>query len=76
MAMCGSGAPTLGTRTTAARLKMGLVWRGGDEARRVLRGGSWYSYPRDLRAAGRSWNLAEYRVSIAGFRVARTLFTP
>ena len=41
---------------------------------RVLRGGSWYSSPEDLRSAYRIWILATYRNDdFIGFRVARTL---
>jgi formylglycine-generating enzyme required for sulfatase activity len=54
----------------------GSAWKGEDETRRVLRGGSWFDYPRSLRAARRNWNFAENRSDDAGFRVARTLFTP
>ena len=45
----------------------------GDCSRRVLRGGSWLDVPRDMRSAGRNWYPAGSRVSIVGFRVARTL---
>jgi formylglycine-generating enzyme required for sulfatase activity len=38
---------------------------------RAVRGGSWFSNPRDLRAAYRSWNTGEN--NYIGFRVARTL---
>ena len=47
--------------------------RGGDCGRRVLRGGSWFNAPRDLRSAARVGTPAELRRSFAGFRVARTL---
>jgi formylglycine-generating enzyme required for sulfatase activity len=49
----------------------GSAWR--TEGRRVLRGGSWVSYPRDCRAAHRYWNSAFSRDFDIGFRVARTL---
>jgi len=45
----------------------------GDCSRRVIRGGSWNSGPRNLRSAKRSWNTTGYRDSILGFRVGRTL---
>ena len=45
----------------------------GDCARRVLRGGSWSSYPRFLRSAHRGTNPAGVRVNDVGFRVARAL---
>jgi formylglycine-generating enzyme required for sulfatase activity len=40
---------------------------------RVLRGGSWNLYSRNLRAAGRLWNAPDVRDSFIGFRVARDL---
>lgn len=40
---------------------------------RVLRGGSWGSYPRSLRAAYRLRNTPDDRLDFNGFRVARTL---
>jgi formylglycine-generating enzyme required for sulfatase activity len=54
----------------------GSVWKGGNQTKRVLRGGSWYDNPRFLRAARRNWRDTEYRYDDIGFRVARTLFTP
>ncbi len=45
----------------------------GDCERRVLRGGSWYDGPGDLRSAFRNMGLATLRVSYFGFRIARTL---
>ena len=45
----------------------------GDCTRRLLRGGSWYYYPRNLRSADRYGNATEPRVNMDGFRVARTL---
>jgi len=47
-------------------------WEGGC-GRRVLRGGSWGSGPRNLRSANRGWNTSVNRNSFLGFRVARTL---
>ena len=52
----------------------GSAWTsGGDCARRVLRGGSWFNEPRHLRSANRGWIPAGNRYDVAGFRVARTL---
>ena len=51
----------------------GGAWRSGDCATRVLRGGSWYSEPRDLRAAYRNGFTTGSRLNSSGFRVARTL---
>ena len=41
--------------------------------KRVIRGGSWGSFPRVVRSARRSANAPTYRLSGLGFRVARTL---
>lgn len=46
---------------------------GADCARRVVRGGSWGSAPRNLRSANRFRNDPVYRFSVLGFRPARTL---
>ena len=58
-----SGAPTDGSEWTA----------GGDQTRRVLRGGAWYDFPVDLRSAYRGWNSPDSRGSGFGFRIARTV---
>ena len=50
----------------------GSVWTTEDCKRRVIRGGSWSSIPRGVRAADRSGIVAGSRGSGAGFRVART----
>lgn len=47
--------------------------KSGDCSRKLLRGGSWYYYPRNLRAADRYGNMTEPRVNMDGFRVAFTL---
>jgi formylglycine-generating enzyme required for sulfatase activity len=47
-----------------------VVRQGGSH--RVLRGGSWLSYPRYLRSADRSNWLPGYRLLNLGFRLART----
>ena len=58
-----AGAPTDGRAWTT----------GGYCGHRVLRGGSWVSYPGVLRAANRAWDGTGFRLSGNGFRVARTL---
>ncbi len=45
----------------------------GDCTSRVLRGGSWYNYPRRLRSAERFWLTPDVRIIYLGFRLARTL---
>ena len=51
----------------------GSAWTSGDCERRVLRGGSWYNRPGNLRAADRS-RVHHRRGGYGnGFRVARTL---
>jgi formylglycine-generating enzyme required for sulfatase activity len=40
---------------------------------RVVRGGSWFNVPRDLRAAKRSLEKPVFRYDNIGFRVARTV---
>ena len=51
----------------------GSVWEAGDCSRSVLRGGSWFSLPRNLRSAGRFRYDAGLRYDSIGFRIARTL---
>ena len=52
----------------------GSAWeQGGDQARRVLRGGSWLYNPRYLRAALRNGFSAALSNDIVGFRVVRDL---
>lgn len=51
----------------------GSAWASGDCGSRVVRGGSWNSDPRFLRAALRYWYPSDYRISFLGFRLARTL---
>jgi formylglycine-generating enzyme len=50
----------------------GRVWL-GEGAQRVLRGGSWNSSPRNVRAAMRDANKPELRFSIFSFRLVRKL---
>lgn len=55
----------------------GDAWiKGGDNAQRVVRGGSWLVNPWYLRCANRDWDGPEDRNFFLGFRVARTVFTP
>lgn|GEM_PF-5570803 len=44
----------------------------GDCTHRVVRGGSWESYPRDLRSAHRNGFSKDTRSNSLGFRIART----
>jgi formylglycine-generating enzyme required for sulfatase activity len=50
----------------------GRAWSSGNCGRRVLRGGSWGSDPRLVRAADRDGDTTAIRIDIIGFRVART----
>ena len=49
----------------------GSAWEQGDCNLRVVRGGSWYNEPWDLRSATRS--LSDHKNRLIGFRVARSL---
>jgi formylglycine-generating enzyme required for sulfatase activity len=51
----------------------GQVWNGGDESRRVLRGGSWYRLPRNARTADRDRCASDERVDLYGFRVVSSV---
>ena len=51
----------------------GSAWESGECSRRVLRGGSWFGEPGDLRSALRIRYSTGDRFSSFGFRVARTL---
>lgn len=54
----------------------GSAWleaNGGDCNSRVVRGGSWYYKPQDLRSATRVWAEPDAAISIRGFRIARAL---
>jgi formylglycine-generating enzyme required for sulfatase activity len=57
----------------ARRPNDGTAWTTGDCSRRVLRGGSWFDGPGYLRSANRFRVEPDYRGSVVGFRVARTL---
>jgi formylglycine-generating enzyme required for sulfatase activity len=50
----------------------GSAWTSGDCARRVLRGGSWYSDPGRARSANRYSSYYAYRAYTFGLRVARS----
>ena len=50
----------------------GSAWTAGDCSRRVVRGGSWFLNPQDLRAAFRNWYTTANRNYFYGLRVART----
>ena len=54
--------------------KTGRAWEEGcgEEARRVVRGGSWIYVPWGLRSANRNWDAPDNRSVIIGFRLART----
>ncbi len=58
-------------RDYQARAEQDPVGTEEKESRRVLRGGSWRSYARLLRAAFRVDDLPEYRSDYVGFRCAR-----
>ncbi len=51
----------------------GSAWTTGNCERPVVRGGAWNSNPRNVRAARRNGYTPNYRFSVIGFRVARTL---
>ena len=51
----------------------GSAWTIGDCNRRVVRGGSWYYSPQNLRSALRSWLTTINRDGNVGFRLGRTL---
>ena len=51
----------------------GAAWEQGDCVKRVMRGGSWYSGPRSLRSAVRSWSGTAFRGDGLGFRVVREI---
>lgn len=50
----------------------GSAWTSGECTLRVLRGGSWGTFPQDLRSAARFWFPTSSRYLYGGFRLART----
>ena len=52
---------------------VGRAWVSGDCSKRVVRGGTWFYFPKTLRAASRARLPTDVRVSSGGFRLARTL---
>ena len=57
--------------------KDGSAWmEGGNQARRVLRGGSWYNYAGYARSAYRLWGDTYDRSSYVGFRLALAAESP
>ena len=51
----------------------GSAWiNGGDQSRRVLRGGAWINYPRNLRSAYRLRSAPDDRDNSTGMRIVRT----
>lgn len=51
----------------------GSAWTSGDCSSRIVRGGSWFVPPVDLRSASRPWDSPELGYDGLGFRIARTL---
>jgi formylglycine-generating enzyme required for sulfatase activity len=49
------------------------AWLTGDCSRRVVRGGSWIQEPRYARSANRTGDPSDFRRTVLGFRLARTL---
>jgi formylglycine-generating enzyme required for sulfatase activity len=55
----------------------GSAWEtGGDESSRVVRGGSWYDPPEEIKPASRDGRPVDFRSNRLGFRVGRTLYIP
>jgi formylglycine-generating enzyme required for sulfatase activity len=51
----------------------GSAWVSGDCRVHPVRGGSWYNFARNLRAAVRIWANNDYRLAFVGLRLARAL---
>ena len=43
----------------------------GDTSQRVIRGGSWFNDPQNVRSAYRNWLTPDYRLNSIGFRLAQ-----
>lgn len=55
-------------------LSDGRAWiAGGNCTQRIVRGGTWYDYPKTIRSADRHWFVPGMRQYEIGFRVARDL---
>jgi formylglycine-generating enzyme required for sulfatase activity len=48
-------------------------WYNESAGRRVIRGGSWYDEPENLRVSDRFWGYAVFRDSDSGFRLAQDI---
>ena len=60
-------------KATAALRPTARLGRAAIAASRVLRGGSWFFIPKDLRSAHRGAHTADNPDHDIGFRIARTL---
>ena len=69
----GVGAGLLERPLSSCTGGTGSAWERGNCSRRVLRGGSWVSIPRNLRSANRLRFTSVGRLNDFGFRVARTV---
>ncbi|MGB0747126.1 MAG: SUMF1/EgtB/PvdO family nonheme iron enzyme [Magnetospiraceae bacterium] len=59
----------------AGKLTDGSARKTGKCSSHIMRGGSWFNIPRDIRAANRNWRSASRKVDVGttGFRVATTV---
>lgn len=51
----------------------GSAWMTGPCTKHMVRGGSWFKFPKNNRVSYRFWDATEFRSTILGFRVARDL---